>query len=390
MKTLNNKYKFLIFVLVFVIPSLLFLITPGFFGYDSYYYASLVCNPDHNHYQSNGLRSMAEELVFGLLPCSEIFLKLVLIACFSFSLMAIYLIGELAYKGMGFLTVLFSSITNILFTKSFFLENDAFALPFLFFGLFFFLKSRKKLFWIAPCLISTCIGVLLWGGGIYYLWFFSLLNFYLWPVFLYLSYLFGLDLLANLMPQMQIFESNFLLSLMFLMYYVFWIAFVKNYDFFERNLFALLLIVGILSPKLLVLAIPFLALFLVKVFQDFGKKREVLIWYAIIMVLIALLGFLPFDAVKIGPKYYEHQAVLDTIELSQDLNKSFVNDWSLGHLFWFYGAETSFHSGFPNPDYENGEGESVVLSRFPQRAICRMVYEYDWKIDGSNLRLWNC
>jgi len=387
---LSKKYVQVLLVLVaFLLPSILYLGSNNFLGYDSYYFLTDVCggNPIYDAPTNAPLH----DLLLPLLPCNDFLLKLVLIALFGVALLTIYAITRIRYKEHAHLGVLFACVSPILLYNSFKFENDAFAFPIMYASLYFFLKyldsEKKKKIFLLPCLGLLFVASLFWGASLYYLLIFTIFE----PLFLIfvipmLFLFFGL-LFNGILPDFGVNENNPLKGVLaFLFFQIFWLLprTRKVFDFDFKKLTIVLIGVGLLNPKFMILAIPMLSLTLSKVYSmlDVENRKKMI---ALTMVLV--VGFaLPIGLGSLHPSLIEHEAVKDLVEYSVDLNKPIANDWSYGHLVYFYGGETNNHSTYNNKfgSYVN----SVVLSR--QDLNCSIIKEYPSNPLEGNMKIYDC
>jgi len=108
---------------------------------------------------------------------------------------------------------------------------------------------------------------------------------------------------------------------------------------------AALLVFGILNPKFVMLAIPFLVVGLAGFYKTNPLFAKGLQNIAIICVVLAGFGLLmqpPFE--------YEHQAVGYVVQEGPD---NITNEWHLGHMVVWYGGVPSHQSFRTNASYEN-------------------------------------
>jgi len=182
----NHKKLIVVLLLVFILPSVLFLSRPSFYGFDSHYYLSKVCIQDNHYVASDNLP--LTNLIFEVLPCDFIILKLLLIGLFGLSILALYKIAERTWRGTGWITILLTGASTVFLFSSFKFENDAFAIPLLLFALYFFIKYlepeptfmiKQKKDYLSLILSFFLIGIagLFWGGAIFYLIVFAMILF---------------------------------------------------------------------------------------------------------------------------------------------------------------------------------------------------------------------
>lgn len=393
-----------IILIAFIIPSMLYLTQPNFIEYDSYYFLNIICNPETPHHYSFTPDAIIQDYLFAILPCNNFILKIIIITLLALNLLIIYLIGEETKKGTGHLTILFATFTPILITNSFKFENDIFGYPLIFTSLYFFIKHLKEKkegkipFFLILSIGVLGIGSLLWGGGIYYLLAFSLSEPLLLLIIAPILYIFFDTILKNIIPNFHITENSPITGLnFFILYGIWWIQekwFLKGkYPYLFTSI--PLMLFALINPKFFILALPFFALTMVNFYEDLQpNSQKGLIAFAIVLTLFSSIGFLPIEYTQYPPKNYEHQAVKDLIQTTQDYNKQLVNDWQLGHMIWYYNGETQIHSGEGSPGQWNvtGRTNAIVLTRHTpdENRNCQILKQYDQNPLGYSLRLWNC
>ena len=135
--------------------------------------------------------------------------------------------------------------------------------------------------------------------------------------------------------------ENFpLLGVVYLLFYGFWLKYFRVY---YLPLVIYFIFISLINAKFFILGVP---IFVLLLFDNMDKmsreQKEGLIRFSLCVVIIFTILLLPFY--QYPPSYTQHQAVQETIKLSDEMNKEFVNDWGLGHLFFYYGSETPNHS----------------------------------------------
>ena len=379
-----HEYKYfplIVLLFVFILPSFIFLFfTYGVLGYDSYYFMDYVCNEDTTHYTDQGITFGLVPHFFGLMPCNLFFIKLLLIILYGLSLYAIYLIGNLSKKGGGVFTVLFCAINPILFWTFFKFENDNLAYPFMFLGLFFFLKyiqNKKEKAWLLASLVCLGSGLLFWGAVIYYIFGFLLME----KLIIIIAVPFLLIFFGTIMGQLfavsvNVGENFPLLGAVYLLFYVFWF---KHFRFYYFPLVIYFIIISLINAKFFILGVPIFALFLYDNMTKMPREhKEGLVRFSLFIIIIFTILLSPFY--QYPPSYNQHQAVQETIKLSSEIDKKFVNDWGLGHLFFYYGSETNNHSSYGNRFKETDN--KLVLT--VKDLECDILREY------GILKIYNC
>ena len=367
----------------------MFLNRPTFTGLDSHYFLTKICS-DNNHYQE-GANLPLTNIVFNNLPCDFTTLKLILIGLYGLSLIALFKIGEITWKGGGFFVILFTGISTAFLYSSFKLENDAFAFPLLFFSLYFFLKflQKKPVFLVKPRkdYLSLIISFILlgtagmfWGGAVFYLIGFLLI---LLPrlTILTLAISFFVEqtqpimakLMGNLVADFTVLENNpllfFYLNFIYLSLLAFGIRRIAKKPWY-LTLTVMFLIISFLNPKLAILATPFISLYMFKnyliatdalslVDKKIRLPKKILKYPKIVWVLrkeiptqkifvatgIFLWIVYSLIIVTLTPTLIQMEATQETVRLSKEMNLPINNEWDYGHLIWYHGGQTNQHSG---------------------------------------------
>ncbi len=376
-------------LVAFFLPVIGIIFRTGFLGYDSYYFLKQVCggNPLFNE-TINPLANM----VLSVLPCDVLFIKVILILFFWASMLAIYAIGSLFGKKEAIILTIFAGITPIIINNSFKFENDSFAFPIMFFGVYFFLKyllneKKNKLNLLASIgLIGTA--TLFWGGAIYYIIAFTLAE----PILLLLTipilFLFGPLLLTQIIPRLEIAENHPVKGMMSFMFYMVFIMFgsgKKIVDFYFPVITILFILLGLINPKFMILGVPFYALAILKIWQSATPSNKKRILGLAITLNLAWGLTLFFHTTQ--PYYSEIVATEEIVNYSQDFNLQIANDWGYGHMILYNGGETNYHSSYS--DYNFFESpQTLILTR--EQLNCEIIQEYDKPIIQAGLNLYKC
>jgi len=400
---LSNKFfPVLLVVASFFLPSMLYLGSSNFLGYDSYYFLAEVCggNPIYDAPSNAPLH----DVVLSALPCNDFLLKLLLVVLLGLSMLIIYAIGEDYSKGWGKYTTLFAMVSPILIYNSFKFENDAFAFPIIYLATFFFLrhlrekqktattflKVKKNYVYLFLTLACLTIATLFWGGSFYTLLFFSLFEPILFLITIPLLFVFGSPLFQSALPRFDVNENNPLQGMLSVLFFIGQLVFprtkrVFNFPYFWLTMF--FVVFGLINPKFMILALPLIGLALANAFNlasvD-GKQKMLLV------ASICIIGFsLPIGLGSLHPNSIEHEAVQDLVNLGVDENKVLFNDWSYGHMVYYYGGETNQRA---SPDRQldvNNSFENVlVLTRHDLN--CGLIKKYDAPSVIGALKLYRC
>ena len=388
-KLLQRHKYFTIFVLllVFVMPTSIYLIRSGFVGADSYHYLTYLCQETSLFEPST--QAPLVPTIFSILPCNEIILKIIIMAFFGLTLLAIYLIGEETKKGTGLLTILFTTLSPALLWISLKFENDFFAYPIMFLGVYFFLRHVNKKSKHKDLLISIFLllfGAGIWPGTLYFILIFTILEPKLLLLTIPLLAYFQMQLIQPLLPRPEIRENLIWDGLMLTGFFMFhwWGKKLPELHFYYLPITITFILIGIINPKFIILAIPFLSLTILKVYENSNESdKNVLIKISVFTAIIFSLSIYAFQ----GPTQTEHTAVQETIQYANQHDLNIANDWTYGHLIYYYGEITKQHSG-PGDYNLNQMPNKAILSR--EDLNCVIVKQYTFPIQGNALRLYNC
>lgn len=393
----NHKKIILIVFLCFILPATLYLSRPGFHGLDSHYYLTKICSPEQNHF-SPASELPLTNLVIPILPCDYTILKAILIALYGLSLIALWKIAEYTWRGTGWLMVLFTGISTVLLFSSFKLENDAFAIPLLYLALYFFIKYtnpkptcliQQKKDYKALIISFLLLGIagLFWGGAIYYLIAFLFILFpritiiLLGALFLIPETGFFTERLASsIFANYGIFENNplmfFYLNFIYLLLIAFGTEKLSKNPWYAK-LTIIFIILSFLNPKLLLLAVPFISLYVIKNYLIATRELQLKLPFNLkfpievlnkkisakkVFVIIAIFLCI-FHPISVSyfttPTSTQLLAAEETVKLSEETGLPISNNWDFGHLIWFKGGVTKWHSG---PGLEISNKETVLLT----------------------------
>ena len=392
-------FPVLLLVVAFILPSTLYLVSQGFLGYDSYYFLAEVCggNPIYDAPSNAPLFDM----LISVLPCNEILFKLLLIALFGASMLIIYAIGEDYARGWGKYTTLFAMISPILLYNSFKFENDAFAFPILFLATYFFLKhlsqpkndlikTKKNWFYLAATIFLLLFSLGWWGASIYQLIIFALFEPLLLFVTIPLVIIFFSMILGGFLPRLDVNESNPFLGMVAFVFFLIPFTLARNklvFNFPYQKLSLAMIGVGLINPKFMILALPFIGLALANAYSIAREEKKQLM---LLVATMCIIGFsLPIGLGTLHPAQFEHTAVQDAMQLAFDENKTLVNDWSYGHMVYYYGGET-YQRASParKLKLEHNLTSKIVLTRLDLN--CLTIKTYDNPVITPSLKLYRC
>lgn len=418
MESHHKKLGFLILI-CFLLPSFIYLSRPTFYGLDSHYYLTKICSTE-NHYSEEANLPLTN-FVFDNLPCDFTTLKLILIGLYGLSLIALFKIGEITWKGGGFYIVLFTGISTAFLYSSFKLENDAFAFPFLYFSLYFLLKflehkptilthPRKDYLSLIISFILLGIAGMFWGGAIFYLIAFlylllpklTLFTLFI-STFLKETYLFMLKLIQNIVANFAILENNpllfFYLNFMYLMLLSFGIQQIVKRPW-HATLTIIFILLSFLNPKLTILATPFISLYLYKNYlvirnsipflnekiklpksitkhPRLTKLLRTEINPQHIFILTGIILWIVYSVIllTLTPTVIQMQASQEIVELSKETGLPINNNWEYGHLIWYQGGQTKQHSGI-GEDFQT-ENTLVLTHEELEESNCELEKTFE-------------
>ncbi len=372
------KWKeFGLLALVLAIPFSFYFFNPIIFGADTFYYLDSVCN---------GTPLTADDpatvFVFSLLPCNFVFLKILLYSLALIALLGVAKTGELLYKKNGWLAGLFVFLNPLFIFGMAQLENENFAIPLLFWANYFAIKaklSKGKPRWINAGLAVALVGAagLFWRGSAYYLVSFGLLALpFVLPALVTL-FVYGGQLLGNVLPRPGMYEAEFGVALLFLGLNLFTIA--------GLFLNTAILLIGIywfvsliLVGKLAINAFPWiaiatLALFNFKPFEKLDIILKCPFWDMIKTILIISCIFMPFVfgyAITVSqPPTQEDLGIVQEWVALQDSGREAKNGFSYGYWIKYYGGEPTAWAGHHVQDFNTG----IVLTHLDLN--CTMLNE---------------
>ena len=366
----NERWHFVLIFAIGLLTFVSYLFFPTYLGYDSYFFLDLVCgNGDHFNdatVSTVPLYNSLAKLTFNVLPCNVFFIKIFFTSLFTISLLIIYYINRLEHGKDAWMAIPFVLIFPVFILNSLRIENDPLGYPFMFASFYFFYKYlkykpeniptvfgkikfkgfRPNYVDLAISLILLFIATLFWGGSIYYLFYYAFFESLLWIIALPILIFLFIEIVFALLPNFGVDENNpfrFVRQTM-----VFFTIFLlsNNIKSIPKSKWMMalpLLIVGLLSPKFLILLTPLIPLLLIHAWKKASPlTKDFMIPLASVLAIVFIIQI---GISWHGPYDYEHSMVQEAIQLAQDQNKVLGNDWGLGHLVFFYGGTTKNHSG---------------------------------------------
>lgn len=375
--------------LTFFFPVLGFFFRTGFLGYDSYYFLAEVCggNPIYNP-QTNFLANM----IIQTIPCNEFIIKVFLVLLFWASLVVIYNIGRLFGEKEATILTIFTGITPILINNSFKLENDSFAFPIMFLGVYFFLKylvnnKQNKLHLVTSVLLIG-VSLFFWGGGIYYFIPFALAEPLLLIITIPILIVFGGLMLEQITPRLRIAENHPIKGVINFMFYIAFIMFgsgKKLIEFYFPLVTIFFIALGLINPKFMILGLPFYALAVLKIYNSATpeNKKRILLFAITLNVAWSLSLFFHTTS----PSYSEMIGAKETVEYANEFDLNISNDWQFGHLIIYNGGKTLQHSTFGDYNLLHMPGKAILTR---QELDCEKIKNYDNPIGIPPLNLYRC
>jgi len=349
---------FLLFV-VCLIPFIGYFANPLLAGFDSYAFASEVCG----HGVEDSLGSELFKSLLFVFPCNFFLIKVVLFIVYFIAIVALALWGEeVLGKERGWLVGFVSAtISPLLFFEALKFENDIFGWSLSFVALCLLFKGFSLVKWHEKRVKGVMCIIL--GLGACFLAFLCylpsllvLLGVGLVSVYtIFLAFLAGVVLLQNVpMFREPINGIQALVSEEMIASGIPWIAFFLPFIWDIPKKYKLPTIVllgtGFVKAKVMLFAVPWLALGLVEADAKFKDKRW---WPNLVVVGLVFCVAFSFMAYFTVPTTQNFADIKEVIQLSQDNNYPLYNDWSYGWWVWYNGYETNYKAFYPDPDYNN-------------------------------------
>lgn len=383
--------QFLFLFFVSLIPFFVFLSMDRFIGYDSFYFLDQVCNV-----QDVKMVEPLSEVLFSVLPCDFLFLKVFIWLVFFGCTVLTALIGSEFYKN-GWLAGLFVFLTNQWIRVLFQFENDFVGLFFLLLGSYFFLKKSSLGTYKFLGLVSFLIAALFWRGAVFYFLAFSFVSLINFPFFVF-AVVYDFDsFLYSITPGFAVLENMPFVSLGYLLFLNLGVFFLPKR---LRVVGVVFFVLALLKFKYLLLAAPFLAVGFVGLMNELVRgswsfsefllldysdvflnwKKSVcallvIVFWCVSFGLIVSSSFSLFNQAPYGSEIAAVKFVVSEADGSL-----IFNDWELGHIVAFYGgvpferAGIDHYSGFV--DWADGfavtanhDLNCVLLEDFGERAV---------------------
>ena len=326
--------------------------------------------------------------LLNVLPCDFFLLKLLLFGLALTSAIAVSRTGELFFPKNGWLAGLFLFLSPVMIGEFAKFENDQFAFPLLFVGFYFF--SKGLLLWkqdkwdsftnqVFGFLFVAIAGIVFWEGAVFFL--------------------FGLALSS------VFFVVPIVLPLLFVQY--FWMTGFKGSQLVWENVqgiglgYLFLLLFGLLglplqliaptvffliltwfNTKFTVLALPFLAIGMVGVYENWTNSKTILkeIAPSIPRIAIWLLIIFSFTHLLFQPPHEPHfQAIQYALE--QTDNKLIQNDWEMGWWVYFNKGKTE---NIAFVGYQWVEPDKILVTDNNIEIDCPLLKDF------NGVRVYDC
>lgn len=303
--------KLICLILLIFLATIGLWIRPNLFGVDSYATLAFI----RFGWADTLINQPVANFFFDLLPDSIVLFKLLMFLSIVAAIVPLWLLvkkfnGERSAWIATFLILGLSPIVLFSFGE---FENEIFAFPLIVWGIYFLMLKRH---WAA---LSCFAGSLLFWKWVYYLTFFN--N--------------G----AAEVVEMQMFAG--LINLWLLLPFIFFVHKIKSSQ--GILLATLSLIFVLINAKLLIFALPFVALAIphgLKTLEKFPTIR----FSVFIIAFIGLFGWnIAFFMQQ--PTQIDNNFVSEAIQLSRDTNLPLFNDHSFGYWIQAQGHKTPFNPG---------------------------------------------
>ena len=343
-----KKNPYLFFFLLLFVPFLAYFLRPDFIGSDPYGFLLLTCQKDN----VAGITGIPF-IIFSNLPCSFIALKVMLFALAFVSGVFLIKMASLFSKENGWRAGYLIFLSTVLVLDFVKLENEAFAIPFLFASQYFFFKSLKggTIWDTFFCFGSLVVAGLLWTGAVFYIIAYTL-NIALFAIAsIPILLIYGRNLVATLLGNVGIAED---LPFKFRMH------FILNIGLLGALLEPMLMpqavfffALGTASARFWILSLPFLVTGGVLLLERFDKE-----WLNSLVMVLAVVSVLGLaQSVFLNPPQPEQWEAIDyALSIDENIN----NPWGWGYwVLWRGGKTSSFQS--PNNQQAFVSGQVTIV-----------------------------
>lgn len=369
-----------------------YFVHPFFVDADPYYFLNQICNGPYASYYYN--ENILANYFFDIVPCNFLILKISLFVGFFLSVLSISFLGTLFNKQYGWMAGVFSFLSPLLSREFLKLENDQFGYVFLFWSLYFFFKAKveknKGYFLVSGAFVLAGVGF--WSGGLFFPIAFGLNSLFFLPIAVSFAFFFGEKLLGTLMPSILLIPQllsgigqRIVLERQPLIGIVYWFGLALAITFYRKEYFPQLLffaLLGIVSVKFAVLAVPLLSVSMVLLYTKLLNKKKAKIvvlgkivqikkiarFFVVASVSLALAWglLIPFNV----PTQNEWDAIDFGLEKAQEFDFKFVNHWDLGYWVQWRGGKASALGTIVQQDY-NSMKNTIVLTH--EDVSCKIL-----------------
>lgn len=368
-KRRTERFAFLLFFFLLLIPFTVYFLRPDFVGFDTYGFLLLTCNGNN----AAGIEGVPFYL-FSILPCNLLALKVILFGLAFAAGCAIIKLSMLFSEKNGWRASYLIFLSPLLVLEFLHLENDQFAFPLLFVSLYLFFKGLKNAdrFASLDCFGLLVIAAFFWQGAIFYLIGYTLNVWAIGIVSIPIIFWFRKTILGVIIRTWQVHED-----LPFRFHYIYALfpgvaGVFLNPLLLPQALFFLTL--GTISAKFWILSLPFLVVGMVLILEKAENSSKVgqydLQKVFIVITVFCIIGI--SQSVWLNPPTINHvQAIEYAIE---EEGKEIGIDWGLGYLAIFHGADTNSYGSFLNQQ-EFAPGQASVTEHDTNCAVLREFAE---------------
>lgn len=367
---MNFKHIYILFFLslFFFIPIFL-RIVPAI-SPDSFYFLNSIFGKT---ILLDGLTLPLGKFIFSLIPANIFVIKLIQLIVTTISLIIFYFVGEKVSKGVG-LIASFLLISSLFFSKIFIrLEDDLFALPFLFLSLYFLISTveKEKLPFfdrnIILSLLFLFIACNIWGFSVFFIPLFLIISKYhkLYilaqvPFIIFLPKIIGL-----ILPSFKVSENLPFIGILPISIFAY--VFLKKYRY--KPLFLVIIISSILTIinfKFLFIAIPFLCLatgyFFIK--SNIKAQQIIIIIFSILFIFSLYSNYISY------PNNKDINLLFEVVKIADELNTTYTISWSVGYIAEWYGFESKGKGA-----YTSYTPEGIVLTTNNDKLVkdCNII-----------------
>ncbi len=249
-----------------------------------------------------------------------------------------------------------------------------------------FLKQNQRIDFFKS-ILAGMIGAGFWGGTLYLPFGFALLSVSFAAIAFLTAFMFGKRLLINALPVESVLESNPTGAIINYVGYFFAVVGLNSSILLPSIIF--FGGIGLLNPKLSILAIPFLSLLVVESLQFIPKNWIKVLPYFCLALAFAWGFTLYFD----NPTQQELGITQFAVEQSLHKNLDIYNDWNLGYIVAWFGGNPSGYGGSQDLNQMSGVysdmNNSIVLTTKTLECTQMKSVSHDFGETGK-LLVYSC